>query len=103
MFRRLVFYKRLLQFFLGANVLLIILGGLAAEQFYAAHEISALELSIVGALSFLSLVIPQALFLIPLTRFPAFIWLVVAGFMLPKSKSQGQAPQKHDMPAVALS
>ena len=44
-----------------------------------------LALGIVGELSALSLVIPQALFLIPLTRFPAFIWLIAAGFALPKT------------------
>ena len=43
-------------------------------------------LAVVGELSALSLVIPQALFLIPLTRFPSFIWLIAAGFKLPASK-----------------
>lgn len=37
----------------------------------------------VGELSWLSLIVPQALFLVPLTRFPAFIWLAWAGFRLP--------------------
>jgi hypothetical protein len=46
---------------------------------------SGLVLAIIGELSVLSLVIPQALFLIPLTRFPGFIWLIGAGFSLPKS------------------
>ena len=41
-------------------------------------------LAVIGELSALSLVIPSALFLIPLTRFPSFIWLILAGFMLPK-------------------
>jgi hypothetical protein len=45
-----------------------------------------LALAVVGELSALSLVIPQALFLIPLTRFPAFIWLIVAGFRLPRTR-----------------
>jgi hypothetical protein len=31
------------------------------------------------------MVIPQALFLIPLTRFPGFIWLIAAGFALPRT------------------
>jgi hypothetical protein len=35
-------------------------------------------LGIIGELSALSLVVPQALFLIPLTRFPGFIWLIAA-------------------------
>src|SRR3977135_9299 len=44
-----------------------------------------LVLAIIGELSVLSLVIPQALFLIPLTRFPGFIWLIAAGFTLPRT------------------
>jgi hypothetical protein len=45
-----------------------------------------LVLAVIGELSALSLVIPKALFLIPLTRFPAFIWLIGAGFALPKTR-----------------
>lgn len=45
-----------------------------------------LVLAVIGELSALSLVIPNALFLIPLTRFPAFIWLIGAGFALPKTR-----------------
>lgn len=44
----------------------------------------------VGLLSSLSLVIPQALFLIPLTRFPGFIWLICAGFLLPRTLNSAQ-------------
>ena len=43
-------------------------------------------LAVIGELSALSLVIPNALFLIPLTRFPGFIWLIAAGFALPKTR-----------------
>jgi hypothetical protein len=43
-----------------------------------------LLLAVVGELSWFSLVFPQVVFLIPLTRFPGFIWLIIAGFMLPK-------------------
>jgi hypothetical protein len=46
-----------------------------------------LALTVIGELSVLSLLIPQALFLIPLTRFPGFVWLIAAGFALPKGKS----------------
>jgi hypothetical protein len=46
-----------------------------------------LALAVIGELSALSLVIPQALFLIPLTRFPGFVWLIAAGFALPRGKS----------------
>ncbi len=44
-----------------------------------------LVLAVIGELSVLSLVIPQALFLIPLTRFPGFIWLIATGFALPRA------------------
>jgi hypothetical protein len=43
-----------------------------------------LTLGVIGELTFFSLVIPSALFLIPLTRFPSFVWLILAGFELPK-------------------
>jgi hypothetical protein len=46
-----------------------------------------LALSAIGELSALSLLFSQALFLVPLTRFPGFIWLIAAGLSLPKSKS----------------
>ena len=44
-----------------------------------------ISLAVFGETSFLSLIFPQLLFLIPLTRFPGFIWLIIAGFMLPKT------------------
>ena len=43
-----------------------------------------LILAAIGELSWFSMVIPAAVFLIPLTRFPAFVWLIAAGFLLPK-------------------
>jgi hypothetical protein len=45
--------------------------------------VSGLTLAAIGELSFFSLVIPSAVFLIPLTRFPSFVWLIFAGFKLP--------------------
>jgi hypothetical protein len=39
-------------------------------------------------LSALSLVFPMAGILLPLGRFPAFIWLIGAGFTIPKSKAR---------------
>lgn len=47
-----------------------------------------LLLAVCGELSWLSLVFPKLLFFIPLTRFPGFIWLIIAGFMLPKAVVQ---------------
>ncbi|HEY6307777.1 MAG TPA: hypothetical protein VI488_15100 [Candidatus Angelobacter sp.] len=40
-------------------------------------------LAICGELSWFSLIFPKALFLIPLTRFPGFVWLITTGFLLP--------------------
>ncbi len=44
-----------------------------------------LVLAVCGELSWLNLVLPGALFLIPLVRFPSFIWLIAAGFLLPRA------------------
>ncbi len=41
-------------------------------------------LALAGELSFLHLAFARLLFLIPLVRFPGFIWLIAAGFLLPK-------------------
>lgn len=40
-------------------------------------------LAVCGELSWLNLEFPKALFLIPLTRFPGFAWMIAAGFALP--------------------
>jgi len=47
-----------------------------------------LVLAVVGELSWLNMVFPAALFLIPLTRFPGFVWLIAVGFMLPKTAAR---------------
>jgi hypothetical protein len=54
--------------------------------------ILGLLLAIAGELSWFHLVSPAALFLIPLTRFPGFIWLIAVGFALPKTRATS-APQ----------
>lgn len=46
--------------------------------------ILGLVLAACGELSVFHLVSPQLLFLIPLTRFPGFIWIVAVGFALPR-------------------
>ena len=51
-----------------------------------------LLLAIAGELSWFNLVLPQALFLIPLVRFPGFIWLIAAGFALPKTIAPPSSP-----------
>jgi len=38
--------------------------------------------AVIGELSWLSLVFPNLLMLIPLTRFPGFIWLILSGFLI---------------------
>ena len=45
--------------------------------------ILGLILAITGELSWLHLIMPGALFLIPLTRFPGFLWIIAVGFALP--------------------
>jgi hypothetical protein len=39
----------------------------------------------IGELSSLNIISSPALFLIPLTRFPGFIWLIAAGFLIPST------------------
>jgi hypothetical protein len=51
--------------------------------------ISGLLLALAGELSWLNLLLPQALFLIPLVRFPGFLWLIATGFALPSRSYQG--------------
>jgi len=45
--------------------------------------LSGIALAVIGELSWLNLIMPKALFLVPLTRFPGFVWLIAAGFALP--------------------
>ena len=47
--------------------------------------ILGLFLAACGELSVFHLICPQLLFLIPLVRFPGFIWIIAVGFALPKS------------------
>ncbi|HXC36598.1 MAG TPA: hypothetical protein VNV43_12035 [Candidatus Acidoferrales bacterium] len=49
--------------------------------------IFGIALGIIGELSWLEMITPRAFFLIPLTRFPGFLWLILAGFILPRSRS----------------
>jgi hypothetical protein len=51
-----------------------------------------LVLAAAGELSWFHLISPRLLFLVPLVRFPGFIWLIAVGFALPKirlSPSEG--------------
>ena len=51
-----------------------------------------LALAAAGELSWFNLIFPKALFLIPLTRFPGFVWLIAAGFALPKALDRPPSP-----------
>ncbi len=52
-----------------------------------------LFLAVCGELSWLNLVFPKTLFLIPLTRFPGFVWLIATGFLLPKTLTTDRSVQ----------
>jgi hypothetical protein len=45
-----------------------------------------LILALIGELSWLSVIIPRAGILIPLARWPGFIWLIAAAFKLPNTR-----------------
>ncbi|HEX3891087.1 MAG TPA: hypothetical protein VHW46_00825 [Terracidiphilus sp.] len=49
--------------------------------------ILGMVLAVAGELSWLQLAFPKLLFLIPLVRFPGFIWLISVGFLLPNARS----------------
>jgi hypothetical protein len=49
--------------------------------------ILGLFLAACGELSVFHMIFPQLLFLIPLTRFPGFIWIIAVGFTLPKYRN----------------
>lgn len=46
--------------------------------------VSGIVLAVCGELSSLTLIFPKLVVLIPLTRFPGFLWLIAAGFALPR-------------------
>jgi hypothetical protein len=52
--------------------------------------ILGIALGVCGELSSLNLLWPKAIFLIPLTRFPGFIWLIAAGILLPRTVAAGR-------------
>jgi hypothetical protein len=49
--------------------------------------ILGLTIALCGELSWLNIMFPQALPLIPLTRFPGFLWLIALGFALPTTRA----------------
>jgi hypothetical protein len=56
--------------------------------------IPGLLIAAIGELSWLDILWPKALFLIPLTRFPGFVWTIAAGFALPNTISREKAEQE---------
>jgi hypothetical protein len=53
-----------------------------------------LILAVIGELSWLNMLLPypQLILLIPLTRFPGLVWLIAAGFNLPKTVAPATPP-----------
>jgi len=54
---------------------------------------SGLVLAVLAELSWLTLVVEPATYLLPLVRFPAFAWLIAAGVVLPRSREEARARQ----------
>ena len=54
--------------------------------------ILGLFLAVCGELSYFHLITPKLLFLIPLTRFPGFIWIIAVAFALPNSRREERSP-----------
>jgi hypothetical protein len=52
---------------------------------------AGLFIAVIAELSTLSLVFPALAILLPLARFPALIWLVVAGALLPTRRKKAAA------------
>jgi hypothetical protein len=48
-------------------------------------SIMGLVLAGFGVLCWLNIELPQAVFFIPLTRFPGFVWMIAVGFAMPKA------------------
>lgn len=52
-------------------------------------------LALIGELSWLFLMTPKALPLIPLVRFPGFPWLIAAAWLFPNTRAVELAPSHH--------
>lgn len=68
----------------------LLFAGIAVQSFFMKSLpkwlcISGIVLAVFGVCSTLFLIFPGLLFLIPLTRFPGFIWLIIVGFKLPRT------------------
>ena len=56
--------------------------------------IFGIMVAVISELSWLDILFPQTLPLIPLTRFPGFVWMILAGLSLPKTIERATAEQK---------
>jgi hypothetical protein len=63
---------------------------------------SGLVLAAIAELSWLSLVVPPASYLLPLARFPAFAWLIAAGALLPRGRRHGRELSPHPDAAASI-
>lgn len=53
-----------------------------------------LIVAVLAELSSFSLIFPDAAFLLPMARFPGFIWLIGAGFKLPRSRAEAEQQRR---------
>jgi hypothetical protein len=74
---------------LGLLVAGIAVPGLILRLVPAGFAWAGLVLAVLSELSFLSMVAEPLQFLIPAGRFGSLIWLVIAGFLLPKTRHRG--------------
>lgn len=52
-------------------------------------------------MSWLDLFTTKALFLVPVARFAGFVWLIAAGFALPRIEAPAAYAREHGVPRVA--
>jgi hypothetical protein len=52
--------------------------------------ILGLFIAVAGELSWLDMLFPKLIFLIPLTRFPGYIWMIAVGFALPRHRQRAR-------------
>jgi hypothetical protein len=73
----------------------LLIGGISIQSWFMKTlpkwlTVTGFILMIIGELSCLDMISGKFLPLIPLTRFPGFIWLIIAGLKLPKTKQSQQ-------------
>jgi hypothetical protein len=56
--------------------------------------ILGLVVAVMGELSWLDILFPKVIYLIPLTRFPGYVWLIAAGFALPNTAQRERHEHK---------